>query len=183
MKKKIAVLLADGFEETEAIVPSDVLARLGCTVIHAGIRDRFVTGSHGFRIEASCLLKDLNADDLDAVFLPGGLPGATNLRDDPSVIALIRKMNDAGKIVSAICAAPIVLDKADVVKGRKVTGYPGSESMAEHLSYTGNRAESDFGIVTGKGPGASFDFAFALAEALGFSKDETSRLKGQMFVL
>lgn len=183
MKKKIAVLLADGFEETEAIVPSDVLARLGCTVIHAGIRDRIVTGSHGFRIEASCLLKDLDVDDLDAVFLPGGLPGATNLRDDPAVIALVRKLHSAGKIVSAICAAPIVLAAADVVKGRKVTGYPGSESMAEHLSYTGKRAESDSGVVTGKGPGAAFDFAFALAEALGFSGEELSVLKGQMFVL
>lgn len=183
MKKKIAVLLADGFEETEAIVPSDVLVRLGCTVIHAGIRDRIVTGSHGFRIETACLLKDLNADELDAVFLPGGLPGATNLRDDASVIELIRKLRSADKIVSAICAAPIVLDRADIVGTRKVTGYPGSESMAEHLSYTGNRAESDSGIVTGKGPGASFDFAFALAETLGFSKEELSRLKGQMFVL
>ena len=73
MTKKIAVILADGFEEIEAVVPSDVLKRLGCEVIHAGAVSKTVTGAHGFRIEAACTLKELDPDFLDAVFLPGGL--------------------------------------------------------------------------------------------------------------
>ena len=183
MTKKIAVILADGFEEIEAVVPSDVLKRLGCEVIHAGAVSKTVTGAHGFRIEASWTLKELDPDFLDAVFLPGGLPGATNLRDNPEVIELLRKLHSEGKILSAICAAPIVLHKAGVTAGRRITGYPGSEKMAPGLEYTGARAENDRGVVTGKGPGASFDFAFALAEALGMEKEKLQQLKLQMFVL
>lgn len=183
MTKKIAVLLADGFEEIEAVVPSDILARLGYEVIQAGIVSRTVTGSHGFRVEAECMMKDLKAEELDAVFLPGGLPGATNLRDNAGVISLIKELRSAGKTVAAICAAPIVLSRAGVIGDRSVTGYPGSESMADNLRYTGERTESDSGIVTGKGPGASFDFAFRFAEALGSTPEELKQLKAQMFVI
>lgn len=183
MNKRIAVILADGFEEIEAVVPSDVLKRLGCEVIHAGAVSKTVTGSHGFRIETACTLKELDTDFIDAVFLPGGLPGATNLRDNPDVIELLRKLHAENRIVSAICAAPIVLHKAGLTAGRRITGYPGSEKMAPGLEYTGERTENDRGVVTGKGPGASFDFAFALAEALGAEKEKIQQLKLQMFVL
>ncbi len=181
--KKIAVLLANGFEEIEALAPSDILTRLGYEVVLAGIVPGAITGSHGFPVQPKCGISELNADSLDAVFLPGGLPGSTSLRDSDEVIALVRKMYSAGKIVSAICAAPIALHKAGVTEGRRVTGYPGSEQMAPGLVYTGNRAETDGNVVTGKGPGAAFDFAFALAAALGSTADEIKNLKQQMFVL
>lgn len=181
--KKIAVLLADGFEEIEALAPSDILTRLGYEIVLAGITPGTVTGSHGFPVQPACGLRELDADSLDAVFLPGGMPGAANLRDCEEVIALIRTMHDAGKIVSAICAAPIVLHKAGVTDGRRVTGYPGSEQMTSGLVYTGKRTETDGNVVTGKGPGAAFDFAFALAAALGSTPDEIKIMKLQMFVL
>ena len=128
--KTVAVLLADGFEEIEAVVPSDILKRLGYEVITAGIKPGTVTGAHGIRATPQCGIADLDADSLDAVFLPGGMPGSTNLRDCPAVIALLRKLYESGKTVSAICAAPIVLHKAGITGERRVTGYPGSEQMA-----------------------------------------------------
>lgn len=181
--KKIAVLLADGFEEIEALAPSDILKRLGYDVVLAGIKPGAVTGAHGIPVQPACELGELDADSLDAVFLPGGMPGSTNLRDSDRVIALIRSLHSAGKIVSAICAAPIALHKAGVTAGRRITGYPGSEQMAPGLVYTGERTETDGVVVTGKGPGAAFDFAFALAAALGSSPDEIKTMKLQMFVL
>ena len=138
--KKIAVLLADGFEEIEALAPSDILKRLGYDVVLAGIKPGAVTGAHGIPVQPAC---ELDADSLDAVFLPGGMPGSTNLRDSERVIALIRTLHSAGKIVSAICAAPIALHKAGVTAGRRITGYPGSEQMAPGLVYTGERTETD----------------------------------------
>ena len=85
--------------------------------------------------------------------------------------------------VAAICAAPIVLHKAGLTGGRRITGYPGSEQMAPGLVYTGERTETDRGVVTGKGPGAAFEFAFALAAALGSTAEEIRNVKQQMLVL
>ena len=152
MTKKIAVILADGFEEIEAVVPSDVLKRLGCEVIHAGAVSKTVTGAHGFRIEAACTLNELDPDFLDAVFLPGGLPGATNLRDNPDVIELLRKLHAEGKILSAICAAPIVLHKAGVTSGRRITGYPGSEKWLPDLNTRGPGQKTTVESLRAKAP-------------------------------
>ena len=92
-------------------------------------------------------------------------------------------MHAAGKTVAAICAAPIVLHKAGLTGGRRITGYPGSEQMAPGLVYTGERTETDRGVVTGKGPGAAFEFAFVLAAALGSTAEEIRNVKQQMLVL
>ena len=176
--KTVAVLLADGFEEIEAVVPSDILKRLGYEVITAGIKPGTVTGAHGIRATPQCGIADLDADSLDAVFLPGGMPGSTNLRDCPAVIALLRKLYESGKTVSAICAAPIVLHKAGITGERRVTGYPGSEQMAPGLVDLGDDC-----IASGKGPGAAFDFAYALATALGTTEEQLKTLKSQMIAL
>ena len=88
--KTVAVLLADGFEEIEAVVPSDILKRLGYEVITAGIKPGTVTGAHGIRATPQCGIADLDADSLDAVFLPGGMPGSTNLRDCPAANSMKR---------------------------------------------------------------------------------------------
>ncbi|MBQ4314960.1 MAG: DJ-1/PfpI family protein, partial [Lentisphaeria bacterium] len=97
----ILVILASGFEEIEATAPSDIWRRLGFKVTIAGLDDMQITGAHGIVVESDALLDEVKELDFDAVFLPGGMPGSTNLRDDERVCALVSKMAAAGKVVSA----------------------------------------------------------------------------------
>ncbi len=180
--KKIAVLLKEGFEEVEAIVPIDVLRRLGMDVVIAGDSGG-VPGAHGVMIDTDLLLEDVDVATLSCVLLPGGMPGATNLRDDPAVIELVKAVHFAGGIVAAICAAPIAFAAAGIMGGKRCTGYPMplvKESLAD-ADYTGAPSEIDGNIVTGKGPGAAFDFALAVATALG-AESQTRTLYENMFV-
>lgn len=182
MSKKIAVLLAEGFEEIEAVVPIDVLRRLEFNVVTASITDK-VSGSHGVAFDSDCLIDNLESADLDAVILPGGLPGAENLKNSPKVISLVKEMNTAGKIVAAICAAPIALAEAGIMAGKTCTGYPMAlvkDALAD-ADYTGEKVEHDGNIITGKGPGAAFDFAVEIAIALG-KEPQARQLMKVMFV-
>ena len=182
MSQKIAILLEEGFEEIEGIVPIDVLRRLEFDIIIAG-KSAKVAGAHDIKIDADCLISELDPSTLDALILPGGLPGATNLRDNPEVIELIKTMNGKGKYVCAICAAPIALHKAGIMTGLTCTGYP-MPLVKETLSdanYTGDRVERDGNIITGKGPGAAFEFAVEIASALGKEPQARSLMKN-MFV-
>ncbi|MBP3393789.1 MAG: DJ-1/PfpI family protein, partial [Lentisphaeria bacterium] len=140
-RKQAVILLADGFEETEAVATGDVLKRLGIAVQFAGVNTEYVTSTAGVTIKAHTLLADVDWSTKDAVILPGGLPGAENLRDSSEVMEILRKMNADGKVVAAICAAPIALERAGLVRGKTVTGYPGTNAGLEDLIYTGNRAE------------------------------------------
>lgn len=182
MQKKIAVLLAEGFEEIEAIVPIDVLRRLDQNVITATVGGQS-NGAHGIIFETDCNISELNVDELDAVILPGGLPGATNLQKSAEVISLVRQLNHSGKIVAAICAAPIVLAEAGIMAGKTCTGYPMAmvKDALNDANYTGEKAECDGNIVTGKGPGAAFDFSIEVATALGL-EPEVRQLMKVMFV-
>ena len=164
----ILVILASGFEEIEAVAPADIWRRLGFKVTFAGLDDMQITGAHGIVLEADALLEEVADLDYDAVFLPGGMPGSTNLRDSEKVCSLISSMAEAGKVVSAICAAPMVLSKCNVLNGKKFTMYPGMESFLLPGNMPSNKsAVRDGNIVTGKGPGAVFDFAVEVAQALG----------------
>ncbi len=184
MQKTAVIVLADGFEEIEALTPADVLKRLGCRVILAGLDQQLVTGAHGFRIQCDCLMPEAGLADADAVILPGGLPGATNLRDNETLAEILRQRDQAGKLCCAICAAPIVLESAGVIRGREVTGYPGCESLSgsETLKFSGVPAQRTENLVTGKGPGASLGFAKEIALALGFPADQVAQLYAGMMV-
>ncbi len=182
-EKAVWIVLADGFEETEAIVPADVLRRLKIPVILTGLKKKEVRGSHGIVIKADCVLEEAPFDDCAAIVLPGGLPGAVHLRDSADLVERLVKASENGKIVAAICAAPIVLERAGLTAGgRRITGYPGSENMAPGLAYTGKDTERDGNLVTGKAPGAAFVFAAEIAVALGRSRSEVEDLYREMFV-
>ena len=171
---KTAVICMNGFEEVEGLTVVDMLRRLGIECDIVG-KSADITGSHGIVIKADKLLKEIKSEDYSAIILPGGLPGATNLRDDSKVISLVKEMNKAGKIVAAICAAPIVLERAGVLEGRGFTAYPGVGEKIEG----GNFKEELVVIITSRGPATSMEFAFAIAEALGVNAD--SQIKATLW--
>ncbi len=181
--RKIVIVLAEGFEETEAVATADVLKRLGFQVSMAGLNSERVRSSAGLTILADLLFRDADLAQADALVLPGGLPGASHLRSSPEVMDALRFMTEHGKVVAAICAAPIAIERAGLTKGKKVTGYPGSNKDIPGLEYTGNRVERDGLLVTAKGPGVSFEFAAAIALALGVPQDRIDAVLNGMFVL
>jgi len=176
---KVLLLLAPGFEEIEALGTCDVLRRLGVEVTLAALDEREVAGAHGMKIVADALLDGLDPEPFDAVVLPGGMPGAVNLLAAKDlVLAFARE----GKVTAAICAAPIVLSAAGVLKGRTFTMYPGfGKYLGPGEEPTGRLVESDGTVVTGKGPGATFFFAAAVARALGVDPVSTGEVLSSMF--
>ena len=184
MTKTICILLAEGFEESEAIVPADLLKRLGVNVVFVSITNNTeVTGTHGFKLIADTTISNVTTDNFDALMLPGGLPGTTNLRDNNNVISLVKKSDEDNKIITAICAAPIVLKDAGVADNKRITGYPTCEQFSQKhkFSFTGNDVEIDGKIITAKAMGKAHLFAFAIAKALGFSDDEIKNLASSTF--
>ncbi len=183
MKKRVVMIMANGFEEIEAIATADVMKRLGLDVKLAGMDGRKVTGAHDIVIEADCLLSEVNTD-VDAVILPGGMPGATNLRDNINVIEFISEAYEKGKVVGAICAAPIALAKAGILDGKRATCYPSFESQfANSTAYTASRLEVDGKVITARGAGVSFEFGAAIGKALGASDSDVVQLFAGMFVV
>ncbi|MEI6055390.1 MAG: DJ-1 family glyoxalase III [Lentisphaerota bacterium] len=172
---KILVLLAEGFEEVEALLVVDFLRRLNFEVDLVSVgNSRDVAGSHGIKVIAD--LKLVETDEVyDGIVLPGGMPGSANLRDNNLVIMLIKKFYNESKLVAAICAAPIALYKAGVLKGKKHTAHPSVKDTFVGSIYTGARVEICGNIITGKGPGASAEFAMEIARYFG-SVDEAEKL-------
>ena len=123
--KKVATVLANGFEEIEALTIVDVLRRAGIDCDLVGMEET-VTGSHQITVEVDRLWNG-DLSDYDGIFLPGGMPGAANLRDNPELIAALQEESRKGKIISAICAAPIVLARAGLLKNKHYTCYDGFE--------------------------------------------------------
>ncbi|BCX78967.1 DJ-1 family glyoxalase III [Campylobacter sp. 19-13652] len=172
---KVAVILAEGFEEIEAISCVDVLRRAGIEVSVAGLASAEVSGAHGVRVVADTTLGELRAEDLSAVVLPGGLPGAEHLANSSALKSLLVKMKNAGKIVAAICAAPMALEAAGVLSESFVC-YPGFEENVR-ASASGYVPNCDVlvsnGVITGKGPALSMKFALEIVCAL--KGDECAR--------
>ena len=178
---KILMILAEGFEETEAIAVADVLRRAGLDLTIAGLSAQTVAGAHGIAVKADCLLADVDAAGLNAVVLPGGMPGAMHLRDSDAVMQIVKTVYNNGGIAAAICAAPIVLARAGITDGKKITAYPGFEKYLDKADYTGTLTQVDGRVITGKGPGASFEFAAVIAEALG-KGEQVKTILANMFV-
>ena len=173
MGKKIAVLLAPGFEDIEAIGAIDVFRRAGITVSLLGVKNdgaAFVTSSHGVKLMVDGPLSDaaLSAG-YDLVYLPGGLPGATNLAASQEVGRLARAVRDGGGILAAICAAPIALDAAGVLDDVDFTCYPGFEKNIKSGNYTGARVQRCGKVITGCGPGATLEMAFEILRMMGLN--------------
>jgi len=177
--KKIAVMLAEGFEEGEALMIIDILRRANFQCDGTSLKGKMVTGSHGITVEAD---KELGnwIEDYDMIVLPGGLPGATNLRDNPALITNIKKFHETkGKYIGAMCAAPMVLAKAGITAGKKVTSYPADKyrDMFKDAHYIEEMVVIDEELITSRGPATTMPFAYAIIDLLG---GNSSELKDKM---
>ncbi len=179
---KIAAILANGAEELEVVAVTDVLRRLGAEVTLAGLDRTDISCANGCRLVADRLFAGCVSGDFDAVYLPGGTDGAMALYNSDAAVRFVQEVEQSGKVVAAICAAPIVLARAGLLSGRRFTMYPGFDEYLDGEVPTGEAVETDDRVVTGRGPGAVFAFAAKFAAALGLEK-EVAELYKKMFVV
>ncbi len=177
----ILIPLAKGFEEIEAVTCINVLRRAGIQVAVASVEeDLQVLGSRNIIVMADTNIGQINAEELEGIVLPGGMPGATNLQDSAQVIEITQKLAKKGKLVAAICAAPIVLERAGVINSKKATSYPGFEQEMGSCTYHEQDVVVDGNIITARGPGIAMAFAIELIKYLKGTESADSLIKGML---
>ncbi len=167
---KVAVVFAPGFEEIEGLTIVDVLRRAQADVTMIGLAQE-VTGNHNITVKADQVL-DESLKDYDMIVLPGGMPGAKNLKENPTVIESLQKAYNNGKQIAAICAAPIALEEAGILKNKNYTSFP---DFADDIQ-SGQRSEMivvrDGQVTTSRGPATALAFSYQLVDILGGNSDE-----------
>jgi 4-methyl-5(b-hydroxyethyl)-thiazole monophosphate biosynthesis len=179
---RVLVPLADGFEEIEATVIIDVLRRARFQVLTAGLSSRQITASRKTVHVPDWVIDEVLPQPYDLIALPGGRPGADHLAAYGPLLLRIREQADSGGWLAAICAAPLVLDRAGVIAGKRITCHPGAIGELVTAESTGRRVEVDGKIVTGVAAGASFDFALELVKVLGGEALMREVNKGLLFI-
>ncbi|MCH5216290.1 MAG: DJ-1/PfpI family protein [Muribaculaceae bacterium] len=177
MEKKSYLFLAEGFEEIEALTVVDVLRRAGIPVYTVSITDNYeVSGAHSIPVKADLLFAEADFSEIDWLILPGGMPGAVNLHDFDPLNAMLKRQNDAGGKIAAICASPaVVLAPLGVLDGKNVTCYPGFEEMIQNARFVSGPVVQDGNIITANGPAAAMPFALAIVSA-NYGKDCSEEL-------
>ncbi|AGT27564.1 DJ-1 family glyoxalase III [Borrelia miyamotoi] len=165
---RVAIVLANGFEETEAIIPMNILRRGGVNIKVIGLNDdKVVVGSRGFSFLVDENISRCSADGVDLIILPGGMPGAINLFESKDLDRILRSMNLQGKFIAAICASPAIVLAAKGLLGiNKFTCYPGFENGITDGEFIDENVVISNNFITSKGVGTAFDFAFALLKIL-----------------
>ena len=163
----VYVLLADGFEESEALVPTDLLRRAGVEVALVGVTGTTVTGGHGIAVQCDLPLKKAGLENLEMVILPGGMGGVHGISASTGALALVERAVEQGIWVAAICAAPTILARMGVLDRRSAVCYPGMEElMGSAVVKKGERVVMDGHIITGEAAGSAFEFGLKLVEVL-----------------
>ncbi len=178
---KIIIPLAEGFEEIEAVTSIDLLRRGEIEVITVALAGNEVKGAHGIVIKADQKISAVQAADYDGIVLPGGMPGSVNLRDNQIVINLVSQLFRQNKLVAAICAAPIVLEKAGILRGKQATSYPNFDQEMPSCDYREERVVLDQNIITGRGPGVALEFSLAIVQYLS-GEEKAEQLKKALLV-
>lgn len=181
--KKVALFLANGFEEIEALATVDILRRAQIPVETISIsKEKNVTGAHGISVVADKIFQEADFSGVEVLVLPGGMPGAKNLNEHEKLKRLITEFNSTGKLITAICAAPMVLGGLGLLNNKKATCYPGFETELIGATVTDENVEVDGNIITGKGPGLAFDFALQLVEQIAGLKTRQEAQKGLLLL-
>lgn len=161
---KVYEFLANGFEEIEGLAPVDILRRGGVDIKTVSVTgSRSVQTSHGITVMADMTFEEGNGfDDADLLMIPGGMPGSTNLNAHDGVRDALRRQYESGRLVAAICAAPMVLGSIGILKGKRATCSPGFQKYLEGAEYTGELFTIDGNIITGEGPCATLPYAYKI---------------------
>ena len=162
----VYILLADGFEEMEALVPADLLRRAGIEVALVGLDAPVITGSHGIAVSTDILLEQADIQPQDTLVLPGGLGGVQSMQMDLFALAFIQKAHDIGCRMAAICAAPTLLAHLGLLEGRQAVCYPGMEGEMTGAQMVDADVVVDGPFVTARAAGASYEFGFTLISLL-----------------
>lgn len=182
MKKKIAVYLAGGFEEIEAISIIDVLRRADLEVVVVSVTGKLeVSGSHQIKVLADVLFEDFNYHDLFMIVLPGGMPGASNLDAHDGLKSQIRYFNAENKALAAICAAPLVFGNLGILEGKQAVSYPGFEKYLKGAEVLTVPVVESGNVITGRGPGVAIQFALKIVEK-AISVEKAGIIAKQMLV-
>jgi len=174
---RVALILGENFEEIEAVTPIDILRRAEVEVVTYGVGKRDITGSHRIPVRADQVFEredDIEVSEYDALLLPGG-PGVNQLVENEAILALIRRFVQAGKWIYAVCAAPLLLDRAGVLQGRRFTCFPGTVASIRSGNYVSEPVVVDEMIVTSQGVGTSLLASLKLVE-LWVSPEESRQL-------
>ena len=159
-------LLADGFEEIEALAPIDFLRRCGINVKTVSLTGTSVRGAHGIEVIADTSLDSVHFSDAKMVILPGGMPGTTHLDECPRMTEILKTVYDQGGVLAAICAAPMVLGKRGYLQGKEAICYPGFEEFLSGAEISAKSVVRDGRIVTAKSAGVAWQFGYVLSELL-----------------
>ncbi len=177
----VYVLLADGFEEIEALTPVDFLRRAGVQVTTVSLSGGPVLGAHGIQVNADKRLSDLDFSDAKMVVLPGGMPGTTHLDECPRMTEILTSVYKRGGMLAAICAAPMVLGKRGFLEGKYAICYPGFESELIGAQLSPSPVVRDGRIITAKSAGVAWLFSYTLAEAL-VGKEASEKVRAGLFL-
>ncbi len=175
----IYVFLAEGFEETEAIVPIDMLRRCGKEVITVGVTGKTVSGAHSIPVVCDITMEETVTEGLEMIILPGGMPGTKNLAASEKLGKLISHCMGRNIFIGAICAAPSILGNMGLLKGRKAVCYPGYETALSGAQVLNITAVRDGNIITARSAGASLEFSHELISAL-INSDTADKLAGNI---
>ncbi|MDR1528036.1 MAG: DJ-1/PfpI family protein [Puniceicoccales bacterium] len=179
MGKKICCLFGNGVEEIELITPVDILLRCGLDVSLVSANDDVrVSGAHNIKLVADTTIDKIVVSNFDGLILPGG-PGSFSLKDDVAVLNLVRSFHGAGKLVCAICAAPLILQNAGILENINYCAHPCTHDVLTNVDKNG-RVVVDHHLITAKGPGVAAEFAFAI---IGYLHGESmaSKIKRDLF--
>lgn len=173
----IYLFLAEGFEEIEALTVVDLLRRAELEVQTVSIKtDRLVTGAHKIPVVADLMFDEITADNIEALILPGGTPGTTNLGKHKGLQTLLQKQHEAKGFIGAICAAPSILGDLGILEGRQAVCYPGFESRLKGATIADDKVVRDGHVVTSKAAGTAIDFSLKLIKHLK-SKEDSLNIK------
>ncbi len=177
----IAIFLANGFEEIEALTVVDLCRRAGLNIDMVSVSGSLqVTGSHGIEVKADKVIDELDFDSMDMLVLPGGMPGTTNLENTEKLMENIRAFDSKGKYISAICAAPGVFGRAGLLQGKKACVFPGLEGELKGADVQMSETTVDGHILTSRGMGTAMAFGLAIVER--FCGKETADELGKKVV-